>query len=252
MFFDMNYYKTSEIAKLAGVHPNTVRLYEDINFIPKAERKENGYRVFNDIHLEQIRLARMALRCELLQNGLRKQAIDIIKTSSTGDYENAIIKTQEFLSNLEKEQHNAEEAIDISRDLISNIKNEKSTLNLSRKETAQYLDVTIDTLRNWELNGLVTVERKENGYRIYTDKDIKFLKIIKALRCANYSLMSILRMLKAVSENSTYNIKKIIDTPYESEEIITSCDRLITSISNSKKTALIMLKQLGKMKRKFR
>mgnify|MGYP007112064160 FL=1 len=63
--------------------------------------------------------------------------------------------------------------------------------------------------------------------------------------------MSILRMLNAVSSNSTDNIKKIIDTPSESEEIITSCDRLITSILNSKKTASEMLDQLEKMKSKF-
>ena len=61
--------------------------------------------------------------------------------------------------------------------------------------------MTIDTLRNWELNGLLTVKRRENSYRVYNDEDIKRLKIISSLRCANYSLSAILRLLKQLDEN---------------------------------------------------
>ena len=52
----------------------------------------------------------------------------------------------------------------------------------TRKQTAQYLNVTIDTLRNWEMNSLLTVKRKENGYRVYTEDDIQRLKIIRTLK----------------------------------------------------------------------
>lgn len=38
-------FRTSEIAALIGVHPNTVRLYEELELIPKPERLPNGYRV---------------------------------------------------------------------------------------------------------------------------------------------------------------------------------------------------------------
>ncbi len=40
-----NIYKTSEVAKIIGIHPNTVRLYEDLELIPKANRLSNGYRI---------------------------------------------------------------------------------------------------------------------------------------------------------------------------------------------------------------
>lgn len=45
-------FRTSEIAALIGVHPNTVRLYEELELIPKPERLPNGYRVFTDFHLQ--------------------------------------------------------------------------------------------------------------------------------------------------------------------------------------------------------
>ena len=68
----MNTYTTSEIALLQGIHPNTVRLYEAWQLIPQAARRPNGYRVFTDFHLAQLRLVRVAFRTEVLQNGLRR------------------------------------------------------------------------------------------------------------------------------------------------------------------------------------
>ena len=58
----MNTYKTIDIARIIGIHVNTVRLYEKCGLIPKPERLGNGYRVFTDLHIEQFRLARAALR----------------------------------------------------------------------------------------------------------------------------------------------------------------------------------------------
>ena len=81
----MNTYKTIDIARIIGIHVNTVRLYEKFGLIPKPERLGNGYRVFTDLHIEQFRLARAALQVEVLQNGLRKQAVDIIKAIHCSD-----------------------------------------------------------------------------------------------------------------------------------------------------------------------
>ena len=58
----MKTYRTAEVASIIGVHPNTVRLYEKLGLIPKPERKPNGYRIFTDFHIEQFKLARLALQ----------------------------------------------------------------------------------------------------------------------------------------------------------------------------------------------
>ena len=75
----MNQYRTIDVARMIGIHVNTVRLYEKCGLISKPERLENGYRVFTDLHVEQFKLARAALKVEVLQNGLRKQAVQIIR-----------------------------------------------------------------------------------------------------------------------------------------------------------------------------
>lgn len=42
------YLRTSDIAKAVGVHPNTVRLYEEWGFLPPIPRNLSGYRLFTD------------------------------------------------------------------------------------------------------------------------------------------------------------------------------------------------------------
>jgi DNA-binding transcriptional MerR regulator len=246
----MNTYKTSQVAQIIGIHPNTVRLYEKLKLIPTPKRQSNGYRIFTDLHIEQFKLARIALQIEVLQNGLRKKAIEIIKVSASGDFTKAIQLTDSYSQQIKEEQINAEEAIESVKYLLLP-RQDTNNLFLKRKETADYLHISMDTLRNWEMNGLITVKRKKNGYRVYMEEDIRRLKIIRSLRCANYSLASILRMLNALFYNPHINIKEVIDTPKENDEIISVCDKLLTSLRNAEKNAQIMRFHLKKMKKQF-
>ena len=52
----MNTYKTAEIAKIIGIHPNTVRLYEKLELIPKPERLANGYKVYTDEDIKRLKI----------------------------------------------------------------------------------------------------------------------------------------------------------------------------------------------------
>lgn len=247
----MNTYKTSDVVKTIGIHVNTVRLYEKCNLIPKPERLTNGYRVFTDLHIEQFKLARAALQVEVLQNGLRKRAIDIIKVSASGDYKTAAELTRQYIEQVDVEKENAEEAIRITRSMLSGMDAASldTRIAYTRQQAADFLHVTIDTLRNWELNGLFTVKRKQNGYRVYTDEDLQRLNIIRSLRCANYSLSAILRMLRALSDDSDTNIREAIDTPTADDDIITACDKLLTSLNAAKENALFVAGQIEKMKK---
>lgn len=246
----MNTYKTAEIAAIIGIHPNTVRLYEDLELIPKPKRKPNGYRIFTDLHIDQFKLARLAFQIEVLQNGLRKKIVNMIKISAKGDFDTAILFTQEYLKQVRQERANAEEAIEIVKQILSGNIEEKST-SYKRKEVSNYLNISMDTLRNWEMNGLLTVKRKQNGYRIYTNEDVRKLKIIRSLRCANYSLEAILRMMKQLSKNPNTDIKKALNTPDVNEDIITACDKLITSLLNAEDNANKMICNLKEMKNKY-
>ncbi len=243
----METFRTNEIAKLVGVHPNTVRLYETIGFISKPQRMANGYRIYTTLHLQQMQLARTALRTEVLQNGLRKKAIEIIRLCAACDFDNAIVCTEQYDAMLVKEIENARSAICYVESILRSDYLQEQIL-LNRGQTAAYLDVTIDTLRNWELNGLINIKRKQNGYRVYDKSDIERLRVIRTLRSANYSLSSILRLLNKLSVDRAVAVGDVLNKPEDNESIISVCDQLMVSLEQSRQDAAIILNQLTSMR----
>lgn len=244
-------YTTSEIAKIIGIHPNTVRLYEDLELISPPKRKANGYRIFTNLHVEQFRIARLAFQIEVLQNGLRKKATEIVKTCAKQDFDTALSLTCNYMEQLKAEKRNAEEAVLIVEQLLAGSEAVGVNCCFTRKQAADHLNISMDTLRNWELNGLLTVKRMKNGYRVYTAPDLKRLKIIRSLRCANYSLTAILRMLRILSSDPDASIRTAIDAPEGNTDILTACDNLLTSLTHAGANAQRIKKHLVRIKRNF-
>ncbi|MDD6071512.1 MAG: MerR family transcriptional regulator, partial [Clostridiales bacterium] len=83
----------------------------------------------------------------------------------------------------------------------------------------------------------------------YTDEDIRQLKIIRVLRCANYSLEAIRRMMQKLSENPEADIREILDTPGQNDDIILVCDRLLLSLSKAEINAGRIMDLLKEMKK---
>lgn len=119
-------------------------------------------------------------------------------------------------------------------------------------EVASIIGVHPNTVRLYEEWGLISKpERLENGYRIYTDDDIKRLKIIRSLRRANYSLEAILHMLRQLSQNPNTDIRYALNIPKQTDDIISACDRLILSLSKAKKNAKTILDMLYEMSKEI-
>ncbi len=240
-------YKTSQVAKIIGVHPNTIRFYEEMALLPTIPREPNGYRVFTDKHILQLRLLRAAFRAEIISGRLRSEAYEIVKTAAADDIMGAYLKTQGYYEHLKEEALSAEEAIKIVTDIIMDSQKSEEVISVSkRKDVACHIGVTADILRDWERNGLIAVPRDVNGYRKYGTREINRLKIIRTLRNAHYSMMAILRMLKRM-DSGEMNIRKSIDTPGQDEDIISAADRYITALQMAQIDALDMLKILGTM-----
>lgn len=247
----MKVYRTAAVAKICGIHPNTVRLYETIGFMTPPEREKNGYRIFTDLHVAQIQLVRTALAVPVVQNGLRKLAVRVVQTAATRDFAEASRLAQQYLDLVESERQNAEDAIVITRELLRNQTPDMPEEYLTRSEAAKRLHISMDALRNWEMNGLLSVKRKKNGYRVYDGEDLRKLKIIRALRCASYSLAAILRLVNALHENPDTDIRLKINTPEEGEDILSVCDNLLTSLREARRNARRMVIQTRAMQKHF-
>lgn len=165
-------YKTSEAAKIVGVHPNTVRLYEKL----ELNRLPNGYRVFTDYHIEQFKLARTALKVEVLQNGLRKKIINVVKLSAKGDFQEAINCTNDYIDQIKQERRNAEEAIELSKELLLEIDEKDDCIFFTRKQTSDHLQVIMDT-------GVILMS-------VYQDLRILIIEAILSIILVTYFFLS--------------------------------------------------------------
>lgn len=120
---------------------------------------------------------------------------------------------------------------------------------LRRGDTSMLLGISIDALRNWERNGLLDVPRnRKNGYRMYGHKEVDRAKVIRTLRMANYSMMAILRMLKAIDINSREpDIFQIASTPQPDEDMVYATDRWILTLLETEKDAKELITQIKRM-----
>lgn len=245
---DCSMYLTTEIAKLVNVHPNTVRIYEKWGYISPVPRASNGYRIFSELHLFQLQVARIAFRCEIVQGNIRSKVRAIVRASGKEDFKLAYQLSQDYLLHLEKQYARALEAIGLVEQLLSG-KKSLSTLTYSRKEVAKELEVTSEVVRNWERNGLLIVPRLANGYRAYTMNEINRMKIIRTLRSAHYSMNSILRLLNQADQSKVLDVKEVLNTPDEHEDIITVTDRLTHSLEEAIENAHEVARLLNSYKK---
>ncbi|MPM21433.1 hypothetical protein SDC9_67877 [bioreactor metagenome] len=91
-----NSYKTKDIAERIGIHVNTVRFYEEVGFLSKPERSQNGYRIFTQLHLDECVLILRAMKAEVLQNGLRNKAVEIVKLCAALNFDAAHAAAEEY------------------------------------------------------------------------------------------------------------------------------------------------------------
>ncbi|MFC1946936.1 MerR family transcriptional regulator [Chloroflexota bacterium] len=243
-----HYYCTSEIAKAAGVHPNTVRKYEKWGFLPPIPRDVNGYRLFSEAHLDQMRLARMAMLDEWPGRDIRKTSLALIKLAATGELESALELAYRYLYLIKDEQQKAEEAAKLvdSWTQVTITKDPNELLNIH--ETAEFLGVSVDMLRHWERNGLIKIPRNPgNRYRLYGMPEIRRLRVIYMLSHAGYSTMAILRMLSQMDRGNKVDVRYVLDTPGPDEDIFYAADHRISTLAKWERQAEKMITHLKTM-----
>lgn len=240
------FYKTSDIAKLLGVHPNTVRLYESKGYLSPVMRGSNGYRLFTATHLEQMRLAHLALNWPLPD--MQPMMIELVKCAARTDFVNAMELAHQYLAYIRTEQNRAEAAVHFLEQWASSQQVATPFQTWSIGQAADVLNVTADQLRNWDRSGLLNVPRDpKTGYRMYGPAEIGRLRIIRLLRQSGYSVMAILRMLRRLDTGNTENLRDILDTPAEDEGIETTADRWLTTLTKQEQRAEAIIQQLNAM-----
>lgn len=227
----MTHLRTSDLARDVGIHPNTVLRYIEWGLIPPVERSPAGYRLFDQRHLDCLRLARLVYHTDYPGRIIRALGKEIIECAVVGDWQGALDKACAYLDSVKTELESA----NLAANLLENWAQKKEEGNASKplpiREVSKLLGVSLDVIRNWERNGLIKIPRNSyNSYRLFGEKEIERLSIINMLSRAGYSHMAILRMFIELDRGITRNLKKALDTPREDEDVFMASDRWLTTL----------------------
>ena len=246
--YPARFLKTSEVAKAVGVHPNTVRKYEEWGFLPPIPRTPSGYRTFTQAHVEQMRLARLALHGGWPGRNIRQSAAAMVRKAASGDLGGALELAYNHLALVQAERAQAEAAADLLERWAKGTPTDTTARSLRIGDAARRLGLTADTLRNWERDGLLDVPRDpRNGYRLYGAPEIGRLRVIRMLRRAGYSTMAILRMLIQLDRGQDADLRQALDTPRPDEDVYTAADRWLSELAAQQQRALDLIAQVEKM-----
>lgn len=244
-------YRTTEIAQAVGVHPNTVRKYEGWGFLPPIPRAANGYRQYSEFHLDQMRLARLAL-CAPYPGG-QKPVLDLIFSAAKGNLGDALEYAYRYLVQVRAEYAQADAAVLLLERWARGVPTDTTSQRLHIQAVSQLLDIHPDVLRDWERNRLLQVPRDpHNGYRLYSAKEIGRLRVIRMLRAAGYSTMAILRLMHHLDSGHTDHLRELLDTPASGEDLCSAADQWISTIKAQEQRALQVIDQIELMMHKYR
>ncbi len=232
------YYKTSDLAKVIGMHVNTVRRYVDWGLLPPVERAPNGYRRFTRRHLDCLQLDRLIMEGGYPGKSIHHSARLIIQSAVKDDWGGALELSYQHLAIVKAEQAQANAAVDLLERWAQGSGADITNRSLGIGEVASLLGVSNDILRNWERNGLLQVPRQENNmYRLYGPQEISRLRVIRMLANAGYSLMAILRMLIQLDSGGNQNLREALDTPLPDEDVYMASDRWLSTLDFEEKRA---------------
>lgn len=237
--------KTIDIARAVGVHPNTIRVYEELGYLPPIPRAENKYRQYTRLHLEHAKLVRLALEWPFVADR-RDLLVRLVQSAAQGDYGMAMERAYQYLAAVRVERTYAEAAVEFVERWASGHLIDTRRERLTTKAAAEYLDVTVDMLRNWERSGLIDVPRDPiSGYRMYGTSEFGRLRVIRILLRSGYSQMAILQMMLRFDAGERENLRDALTVvPHEDDTIDIIADRWLSSLLSLETRALQTIHQI--------
>lgn len=253
------YLRTSDLARAVGVHPNTVRRYVDRGILPPVEYSAAGYRRFTQRHLDCLRLAYQVYFSPYPGRALRQLGVNILQAVLSGDLAGARKLADRHLALVRTERSQAELAADLlerwafSPPDVPEMADvpDATTKPLRIGEVAREMGVTIDVVRSWDRNGLIDIPRDPaNGYRIYGEREIRRLRVIRMLSRAGYSTAAILRMLLQLDRGETTDLRHALDTPRPDDDARLASDRWLSTLADQEQRAQTIIALIQELRQR--
>lgn len=219
-------------------------------FIQKADRNANGYRIFSDIQLLQTKICRLIFGHLYSNRQIRQLGYKVIEAAAKCEIVQCRLLAVEYINTIRKEINKAQ----ITSDILSQWMN-RETISISknqynRRQVANLLGTTVETVRNWERNGLVLSNiYGEFNERLFDDSDMERLRIIYMLRQTGYSMSSIHRCLTMFDTGYKDIGLTLLNKPEDEEYLLSAGDQWLNVLHNLEYDAVNILPLIDQLKK---
>lgn len=241
-------YQISELSELTGVKAGTIRFYEKCGFLETVERLPNRYRIYNEHHAYQIRVCRLVFG-GFVNRRLRRASLKIIEAARNWEpaaYEAAV---QDYLREIQKESGETQSVIRFALAYAKGKEEpELPDVLYTKKQAADLLGVTEESIRNWERNGLLSAGAPYQKRR-YPQAAVNRMYLIRLLLDTGYSIMTIFRFLQNMDSGEYANAEKLLIKPEEGEDLQSRADYYLQALAELRQKAETLYGMLAEMKK---
>lgn len=232
-------FQIGKISTLTNVKTGTIRFYEKCGFLSPVKRLPNGYRVFEEKHIYQIRI------CSLVFGGfvnkrLRKLSMELIFFAREWDLKSYQSAAEDYLRAVKEDIAGTRRAIKtVQRRMEESspyLREESGEDQYSKKQAADLVGVTPESIRNWERNGLLG-QTKPYQKRYYSQSALERMYVIRLLLDNGYSMMAVRNFFAAFDLKGTAMAVGILTDPGESKTLIYRADRYLETLLQTEKKA---------------
>lgn len=192
-----------DLARAVGVSSQTIRLYEQVGFLPPAERTPTGQRQFGPRHMQAIQAARA-----MIAGYGWERALEIMRAAHQGDLAATMAGVDARHGALAQRRQEIDEVLTALRALRRMEAEQEAPVpthrgllpTLTVGEAARQVGVRSSAIRFWETQGLLQPERdRESRYRRYRPEQVRRLQMIVLLRNGGYGFEAIRSVLAELS-----------------------------------------------------
>ncbi len=232
-------FQIGELSKLTKIKAGTIRFYEKSGFLSPVKRLPNGYRVFEEKHIYQVRI------CSLVFGGfvnkrLRKISMDLIFFAREWDLKGYQSAAENYLRAVREDIAGTRRAVKTvqrkMKESSSYLEEESGEDRYSKKQAAVLVGTTPESIRNWERNGLLT-PAKPYQKRYYSQSAMERMDVIRFLLDNGYSMMAVKNFFAVFDAEGAEMAVGILTAPGESETLIYRADRYLETLLKTEKKA---------------
>lgn len=200
--------------------------------------------------MNQIKICRLIFGHPYTNRQIRQLGYKVIEAASICESALCRLHTIEYIETIRKEIVRAQITTEMLNQWI-NLEVRPVTKNrYNRRQAADLLGTTIETVRNWERNGLISSNKYgAMNEKVFSDSDMERLRIIYMLRQASYSMSSIHRSLVMYDGGYRNLVLPLLNEPANEEDLLSAGDRWLSTLNTLECDAMEILPLVDKMEK---